>query len=181
MAMLCRRSGGWLSGPRAVWTDGASNAISQLLRLFVLWGGAALHGTPAHALTEALTEEQICEGADIVVIGVVTEVVPDWVEGPRGDWIVSQVTLEVERMIHGPSLSYIEVEVPGGIINDDSLKVGGIPIMAYGERYLLLLHSRASLPPTIFGGSMGVHQLDVEATLPSQNDLVEIWEEHCVE
>lgn len=140
----------------------------------VLIGFGASH---AEASNRALPKEHLCARAGIVMIGTVESVSSSWTGG--GTSIDSSIVFNVERMIHGPSITSITVPVPGGEISGTRLTVGSFPAFAEDERYLLLLHPRPSAPAIIMGFGAGAIRLDASATLPSTADLVDMWEENC--
>lgn len=135
--------------------------------------------TPAEAATEALTTAQLCNRASIVVIGTVSDVDSAWAQTGHGYIITSEVTFDVERVIHGSVGSTIGVHVNGGKVGDVRLTVGSTPSFKLDDRYLLLLHPRTGQPAMIIGQGAGAVRLDAAATLPSQSELVAEWEERC--
>ena len=133
----------------------------------------------AEASTRRATTEQMCQAADVVVIGRVFSMASQWSNTPDGHIITSMVTFEVERVVHGQSRSSVQVFALGGRLGSESVEVGGTPLFNLDERYLLLLHNRLGQAPTIVAAGQGALRLDGEVNLPSAAALTDIWEENC--
>ncbi len=85
-------------------------------------------------------------GAELVVRGEVERAEARQVDAGRR--IVTIVTLRVTRRYLGEGGTRVRVRLPGGRLGDLAQRVGGVPLVAPGDRLLLMLRRRfGRLPP----------------------------------
>jgi hypothetical protein len=101
---------------------------------------------------------EMAESADLVVEGEVEGKLCRWDESNR--YIITEVFVDVTKLLKGVSSGRITVRVLGGEVGDTGLMVPGAPNFAVGEEVLLFLESH----PTRDWRVMGFHQGKLEIT-----------------
>ena len=130
-------------------------------------------------------EQNLCASADWVFVGTVTGVsytAGTEVPKPAPNVIVTEVfttaAVEPETILHGQPPNVVEISVPGGVIDDVTMSIGGTPEFKAGDRYLFFV----SHTPSVFGRGSAVRRVDrvaPEFKLPDDVDWEAVWGEHC--
>jgi hypothetical protein len=97
--------------------------------LFALLSAAALRATTVVAPT---FPELVAE-AQTIVRAKVTGIESGWVAGPQGRVIKTYVSLAVLRTLKGTPTSTLTLEILGGEINGESMRVQGMPQFVVGD------------------------------------------------
>jgi hypothetical protein len=118
-------------------------------------------------------------GAEVVVVGRVASVAPEWQINEFGDrLIVSIVRVVVNETLKGQTAATLDVEVEGGTIGDVTLHVSDETPFAPGERAVFYLkrNPRGSFVPHLRGD--GLLKLDAANRVPGSSlTLAEIRRE----
>jgi hypothetical protein len=77
--------------------------------------------------------------ADYVVRAVVKSVTPEWREHKGEKFIVSKIELEVQEVIKGTPPTPLVLDIVGGKIGDEELKVEGAPTFLVGDEDILFV------------------------------------------
>lgn len=143
--------------------------------------GLFIAGSPsAEAAVRSYTTAELCAVADRVVIAVVQQRTPMWLDSAQTT-VVTKVTLTVERTVVGEASAAVSVTTLGGTIGTVVQVVGDEPVMDLGSRYLLLLSDPGTSSPALIGGRVGARRLDSMAPLPTNEALQAEWREVCEE
>lgn len=146
------------------------------MRRCLIWSVLVLWlGGNAEASNLEMTPAQQCAAGSLVIVGTVTDVDSEW----AGPIIMSDVALNVERVIHGSVGSNVTIRVPSGTVSGLSFEEGSTPLFKVGERYLLVLATPQGQMARILGQGAGAVRLDPEAVLASQASMVAVWEDYC--
>jgi len=88
-----------------------------------------------------LSLDEICQNADVVVIGKVEEMKSEWAlrDFAKSPIIYTFLKIRVEDYIAGEGESEVVVCIPGGSIGDIGLGVSDVPSFKKGERVILFL------------------------------------------
>jgi len=134
----------------------------------------------AYGAKKRLTEAQLCQLADIIVIGTVAER-ESYYEPPPGRAISSTVRLRVESVIHGAPPPVMTFRIEGGVVGGRRTIVEDEPISEVGSRYLMLF----AVSPRLTGSledQLVLYRwfaLDPDKEIPGDEELGAIWNEHC--
>jgi hypothetical protein len=115
-----------------------------VLTLLLLLSSAipVLLARPALASTAVrLSLRQLAGESAQVVLGEVLETRPRW----AGTRIVTDVVVDVHRMLKGPATTRVTLEVLGGEVGDVGQRVFGEAAFRTGETVLVFLHERRGL------------------------------------
>ncbi|MBW1878576.1 MAG: hypothetical protein JRJ84_09470 [Deltaproteobacteria bacterium] len=113
---------------------------------------AALLSLPIRALAAemAVSPEQMCLHADLVVIAEGTSSETLWTEGPRGG-IETRVWLAVHEAVRGTAPPAVEVVLPGGERGGVRHWVEDVPVLGLDRTYLLFLSRDGEAWRTVAG------------------------------
>ena len=153
-----------------------ATALARLLALL------AIVTVPSHAdaSIRRFTQEELCELANLVVVGTVQSRESMWLDASQTT-IVTRVTLSVDHVITGNPGSTVKVLTLGGTMGSVVQKVGEEPEMPIDSKYLLLMNKPPNSIPALIGGTVGARRIDPEATLPSTQDMIDEWHGVCDE
>lgn len=181
----------WRSGPDrgSIDRSGRDSAMVAVVRRAVCCRGigvvfSAIVGlAPLNANGRSLTPSKadLCDKADLVVIGTVAGTRSEWQTYDFGRIIVTDATISVEAVIHGPPVQWVTVTVQGGQVGDTRLTTSDDPYFGHGDRVLLVLHTEPGKAPVILGGRDGAVGLRVNAQIPSERELRGMWRRQCEE
>jgi hypothetical protein len=139
--------------------------IVSVTRRFGLTGAMcalACFGTVSlHAQRIDVPSTERARGAEQVLVGHVSAVIPMWRDNDFGDrLIVSVVHVVVEETLKGSPQSVVDVEVEGGTIGSLTLRVSDIDPLVRGDRAVFYLqhNRRGGVIPHRRG--LGLQQLD---------------------
>lgn len=142
-----------------------SRFIFTLACLLVVLGmvgcgpGAEAPNPPSQSssgIVEKLTVQQLASRADSILVGKVTDIA--CYEEGEGN-IYNQVTLSVEQTIKGETKQAVNVRVPGGELNGQTLWVEDTPSFQTGERVVVFLEEREDIF-TVVGGFQGKFSIE---------------------
>lgn len=120
-------------------------------------------------IVEKLTVEELTDRADSILIGRVTDIAC-YHEGEGN--IYTQVTLSVEQTIKGEVKETVNVRVPGGELNGQTLWVEDAPSFQMGERVVVFLEEREGTF-TVVGGFQGKFTIDDNNMVSGNTPLTE--------
>jgi hypothetical protein len=86
--------------------------------------------------------DDLASAAGVICICQVRALHSQW--DPDQEMIVTIVTLEVEEYIKGAGETTLQIQIPGGIVGDQGLKVTGAPVFQEQERSVVFLKSGRS-------------------------------------
>ena len=115
-----------------------SKIIFWLVPLTLLIQMSSLSSASAAVMPERSLADLVSI-ADVICTGQVLSLDSQW--DPDQDMIVTIVTLEVEEYLKGSGEPTLQIQVPGGIVGDEGLKVTGTPVFQEQERVVLFLKS----------------------------------------
>jgi hypothetical protein len=97
-------------------------------------------GTTAGAtLVAPLSLDELVARADMVFEGTVVDVRSSWREGREGRVIMSDVTFRVVRGFKGDPSQQVVLEMFGGTIGKDTMRIAGMPAFAPGDHDVLFV------------------------------------------
>jgi hypothetical protein len=120
-------------------------------------------------IVEKLTVEELTARADSILVGEVTDIVCH--QESEGN-IYTQVTLAVEQTIKGQKKEAVNLSVPGGELNGQTLWVEDAPSFQRGERVVVFLEEREGIF-TVVGGFQGKFTIDNNNTVSGNKPLTE--------
>ena len=91
------------------------------------------------AVMPARSLGDLASAADVICTCQVHTLHSEW--DSEQNMIITIVTLEVEEYLKGSGEPTLQIQVPGGIIGDQGLKVTGAPVFQKDERSVLFLKS----------------------------------------
>jgi len=106
-----------------------------LLALFVVFFGSTLGAT----LVVPPTFNELVDRADLVFEGTVVDVRSEWRATRGGRQIMSQVTYRLGRGLKGGAPLQVVLEVFGGTVGRDTMRIGGMPDFSVGDHDLLFV------------------------------------------
>jgi hypothetical protein len=94
------------------------------------------------SVVRAMSLEELTRAADLVVLGKVTSVRPEWSRDHRR--ILTRVLVQTTESWKGaPPRSPVAVLTPGGELDGIGQQISGIPEVSTGDRVILFLRQRA--------------------------------------
>ena len=105
-------------------------------------------------VTELLPFSTLVDRARLVFRGQVEVVEPAWKDERGQRFIATTVRFRVLRPLKGSMANTLSVELLGGTIGDEGMRISGMPVFAVGDEDVLCLASESALFPVI-GGSQG--------------------------
>ena len=139
--------------------------------LVCLCGGLLVSSLAASAQqTRPVPLAERARGAEIVVVGRVASVAPEWQVNEFGDrLIISVVRVVVNETLKGQAAPTLDVEVEGGTIGGVTLHVSDQTSFAPGERAVFYLkrNARGSFVPHLRGE--GLQKLDAANRVPGSS------------
>lgn len=126
--------------------------------------GLALALLPATRLAATTVEapefKDLVGMADYVVRGVVKSVTSEWRTAPDGrDYIASRVAIEVHDVIRGTPPATVVLDMVGGRVGDDELRVEGAPKFQTGEEDIFFVHGNGRMLSPLVGIMHGVYPI----------------------
>ena len=129
------------------------------------------------SMQKALSEEELCRAADVIIVGKVLER-KSYHEPEALNAMVTEARLSVEATAHGIVGEEISLRVLGGRIGQERAITPGSPWFTIGARCLLFLHSLEHNGQQRYGIIRWM-QVDSLADTPPSQVLADIWSEHC--
>lgn len=117
-----------------------------------LWMLAAV---PASALQLEVTRPELCTMSSHVVVGEVTDVETRWTSDDSGS-IERTAHLAVGEVVRGPAVTDLDLHLPGGTIDETTVRVEDVPDLLENGRYLLFLAPDDAGRLVVIGGEQGV-------------------------
>lgn len=144
------------------------------LALALLAVAAAAHAVGASTGRPVDIPER-ARGADIVVVGTVTDVHSSFASNSYGDQlIVSRANVLVDETLKGQSrLTTVTVEIEGGTVGDLTLKVSDLPSLEAGERATFFLTRGASGTHVPHLRGLGIVKVDRQGRVPGSSLTLE--------
>ncbi len=81
----------------------------------------------------------------------------------RGSMIYAHYQVQVTNMYKGMSIGFLDVAVPGGIVNGARQSVAGAPVLTAGQNYFLFLWTSPSGLTQVIGLSQGVFNVSTNS------------------
>lgn len=123
----------------------------------------ALAVTPvAPAMQMDLTPAELCQVADAVVVGRVSDQETLWAAVPEGG-LERRAFVDVSKVLRGPASKSVEVVLPGGRIGEFWHWVEDVPVLEQDAWYLLTL-ARTERGWETIGGERGAVRLAVSGS-----------------
>jgi hypothetical protein len=143
--------------------------------------GTSLYNTvPTHVKDDDDLRDTLCSKSDTIMIVSVSSV--SYTPIPPGYLypVYTKAQLNVERYIKGTySQTSIELNFPGGEVNDRFFRVSGFPDVFPGARFALALDDEG-LGPNNTGPVIRSHmEIDPQIFLPSTADIKATFEDFC--
>lgn len=115
----------------------------------------ALSAQPAEPVLGKLSLDQLADRAGMIVVSTVTARRAEWEHQGASRLIVTKVTLEVEQALKGSPPRTLVIEVLGGTIGDETLRVSHVPEFRVGDRDVLFLTSTVRAVSPLVGVNQG--------------------------
>lgn len=131
--------------------------------LLMSWALTAFSPYPAHALQIEMSRAELCQVADLVVVGEVTSGGTQWASHAPEGAIERIRWVRVTDVVRGVAQGTLEVVLPGGTIGDLTHWVEDVPELMINARYLLFLHE-VDGGLQIIGGEQGAVRVARRAT-----------------
>ncbi len=145
---------------------------------WILAGLAFTIPSTSDGAIRAFSQEEMCTLSNLIVIGTVEDRNPQWLD--ESTTILTTVTLSVDHVIAGNPGNTVKVRTLGGKIGDTVQHVGDEPAMPIGSKYLLLMNKATTASkPLLIGGIYGARRLDPEAELPTEQEMINLWQGVC--
>ena len=113
----------------------------------------------AATTVEAPVFKELVGSADYVVRGVVQSVSSEWREYDGQSYIATQVTLEVRAVIRGTPPASVVLELVGGRVGDDELRIEGAPRFQIGEEDIFFVRGNGRMMYPLVGIMHGVYPI----------------------
>jgi len=114
-----------------------------------------LPGRAAPTTVIAPTFDELVAQAELVVVAQVVALRSAWTESRSGRTIVTDVTVSIERTLKGPVFVQRSLELLGGTVGDDTLRVSGMPEFHVGDRDVLFIHDSGRPVSPLVGFAYG--------------------------
>ena len=123
-------------------------------RVLIAWCGLVLIlGVCAgQAAMRYLSLEELVRKADTIVLGTVIQQESAW--DAQHTAIYTKVTLAVERVLVGPSMQAVTLQVAGGIVGGVGMRTSNDAVFREGERVIVCLDTSA-VPGSVVGLQQG--------------------------
>ena len=135
-------------------------------------------GTTAGAtLVAPPSLDELVARADLVFEGTVVDVRSSWRETREGRVIMSDVTFRVIRGMKGESSQQVVLEMFGGKVGKDTMRIAGLPAFALGDHDVLFVRRGTD------GSSAGradARALQGVARLPAGEDMVTTFDGRAI-
>lgn len=128
-------------------------AMRRLARLFFLFLGAA--GSAAATTVAPPEFGALVNGSDYVVHAITRNVNAEKRTGARGVKIVTRVELEVIEVVAGTPPEKIILEMLGGRVGDEELRVEGAPRFRVGDEDILFVSGNGRTICPLYGMTYG--------------------------
>jgi hypothetical protein len=102
-----------------------------------------------------LSLDQLADRASTIVVSTVTSRRSEWEHYGASRLIITKVTMEVEQTLKGSAPRTLVVEVLGGTIGEQTLRVSHVPEFKVGDRDVLFLNGALHAASPIVGSDQG--------------------------
>ncbi len=123
--------------------------------LVLLVAPIALRAQPTEPVVYKLSLDQLTDRAAAIVVSTVTSRKAEWEHYGGSRLIVTKITLAVEEALKGASPRTLVVEVVGGTIGEETLRVSDVPEFRVGDRDVLFLNSHPHSVSPLVGSDQG--------------------------
>ncbi len=134
--------------------------------------------SPAMGLNQPLTKTQVCDHASAAVVGVVQSATAQAAPNRNPD-IVTLVTFQVEKVVHGPAPQTLSFLLRGGTLNGRKVWSSVETQMKEGERYFLILADHPTKPDYPYPIRLSTNIIDDSIVVPPEAVLKAVWQEQC--
>lgn len=131
----------------------------------------------SHAAVALDSEQQLCNEADVVLVGTVSSTTTRPGSAHFGG-ILTDAVVTVESIAQGPPLTSVAFTVPGGESGDSFVKVSEWPLLLPGDRWFLVLFTGDSGGLWVVPG-YGFQQLSDADPVPPSPQLRQDWNAFC--
>lgn len=138
--------------------------IPRVIATVLLIGAPVLlHAQRAEPDFGTLSLDQLTDRAAAIVVSTVTGRRAEWEHYGSSRLIITKVTMEVEQTLKGSAPRTLTVEVLGGTIGDETLRVSHVPEFRVGERDVLFLNNAPHAVSPLVGSDQGRFRVMNEA------------------
>lgn len=138
--------------------------IPRVIATVLLVGAPVLlHAQRAEPDFGTLSLDQLTGRAAAIVVSTVTGRRAEWEHYGSSRLIITRVTMEVEQALKGSAPRTLTVEVLGGTIGDETLRVSHVPEFRVGERDVLFLNNAPHAVSPLVGSDQGRFRVMNEA------------------
>ncbi len=124
--------------------------------LLLIWTqGLLLQARQPEPDSGKLSLDQLTERAAVIVVSTVTSRHAEWEHYGSSRLIITKVTMEVEQSLKGSAPRTLTVEVLGGTIGDETLRVSHVPEFRVGDRDVLFLNNAPHAVSPLVGSDQG--------------------------
>ena len=110
-----------------------------------------------------LTLDQLADRAATIVVSTVTNRQSEWENDGASRLIITKVTMAVEQTLKGSAPRTLVVEVLGGTIGEQTLRVSHVPEFKVGDRDVLFLNNSVHAASPLVGSDQGRFRVMNEA------------------
>jgi hypothetical protein len=125
----------------------------------LLIAACALSGSRGEAMQMDLSRAELCQVADAVVLGRVSDIDTVWAATQEGG-LERRAFVDVAQTVRGASARSVEVVLPGGTMGEFRHWVEDVPELAIDAHYLLLL-AKTPRGWEVIGGETGALRVAV--------------------
>ncbi|MFA5908551.1 MAG: hypothetical protein WC815_07235 [Vicinamibacterales bacterium] len=137
---------------------------SRLIAAFLLIvAQGLLQAQPREPDFGTLSLDQLTERAAAIVVSTVTSRRAEWEHFGASRLIITKVTIEVEQSLKGSAPRTLTVDVLGGTIGDETLRVSHVPEFRVGDRDVLFLNNAPHAVSPLVGSDQGRFRVMNEA------------------
>lgn len=152
-----------------------------MVELFVSVFLSAASASPGVSQPMVLTEQKLCRGTQMVVVGTVGSYSQLGTKPHLGGAVFTVRRLTVDSVVFGAPPPEIEFRIPGDFQND-VVRTAGVPDWSTGTRHLMFVRH---VPASDRWPETWMRLLDVVVpegvALPSLQVMKEVFAEHCSE
>jgi hypothetical protein len=134
--------------------------------------------TAGATLVAPLTLDVLVARADLVFEGAVVDVRSSWRETREGRAIMSDVTFRVIRTFKGDQSPQVVLELFGGTVGKDTMRIAGMPAFVRGDHEVLFVRRRDSAGLPIVGLMHGRFKV---ARTPAGHEMVTTFDGRAIE
>lgn len=106
-----------------------------------------------------LSVDQLTDRAGSIVVATVVSRRAEWEAYGASKLIITKITLAVEQSVKGSMPGTLVIEVVGGTIGDQTLRVSDVPEFRVGDRDVLFLNNHPHAVSPVVGSDQGLFRI----------------------